>query len=92
MPSAPPNIAELAWLLIAVSQALVAEAAAGAARDVAAAAVLVVETGLAPEPVGVEVWLHPASKVQSARIASLFMATTVQAVWEFCRSGTPAAA
>lgn len=94
MPSALPSTAELAWFLIAVSQALAVEAAwrAGAARDVAAAAVLVVETGLAPEPAGVEVWLHPASKVQSARIASLFMATTVRVVWEFCRSGTPAAA
>lgn len=91
MPSAPPSIAELAWLLIAVSQAFAMEAAwrAGAARDVAAvAAVLLAEVGLA----GVEVWLHPASKVHSARIASLFMATTARVVWEFCRSGTPAAA
>lgn len=90
MPSAPPSIAELAWLLIAVSQAFAVEAAWRAGvRDVAAvAAVLLAEVGLA----GADVWLHPASKPQSARIASLFMATTVRVVWEFCRSGTPAAA
>jgi len=90
MPSALPSTAELAWFLIAVSQALAVEAAWRAGvRDVAAvAAVLLAEVGLA----GADVWLHPASKPQSASIASGFMAATVRAVWEFCRSGTPAAA